>query len=56
MLTVFLSTGMALWDLAAGAWVDERARSLGVGRDLWDGPRSGDGFMTPVPTLTEEPA
>jgi ornithine cyclodeaminase/alanine dehydrogenase-like protein (mu-crystallin family) len=49
-LTVFLSTGMALWDLVAAVWVDERARQLGLGRTLWDGARTGIGFMTPLPS------
>jgi ornithine cyclodeaminase/alanine dehydrogenase-like protein (mu-crystallin family) len=55
-LTVFLSTGTALWDLVAAAWVDDRARALDLGRVLWDGARSAGGFMTPVPTPTEEPS
>jgi alanine dehydrogenase len=49
-LTVFLSTGMALWDLVAAAWVDDRARALGLGRELWSGARTGSGFLTPVPS------
>lgn len=47
---VFLSTGMALWDLVAAAWVDERARELALGTELWPGGRTGIGFLPPLPS------
>jgi ornithine cyclodeaminase/alanine dehydrogenase-like protein (mu-crystallin family) len=48
-ITVFLSTGMAFWDVVAAAWVDERARRLGIGMPIWPGggARTGDGFVAP---------
>ncbi len=53
-LTVFVSTGMALWDLVTAAWVDGKARELGLGRELWQGARTGTGFLTPVPSQSKE--
>jgi alanine dehydrogenase len=47
-ITVFLSTGMAFWDLVAAAWVDEQARALGLGRPLdLAGPEA---YASPVPS------
>ena len=44
-VTVFLSTGMPFWDLVTAAWVDERARELGLGRPLGDA--RPDGYLAP---------
>jgi alanine dehydrogenase len=47
-VVVFLSTGMAFWDLVTAAWVDERARSLGLGRPL--GLTRPQTYATPRPS------
>jgi ornithine cyclodeaminase/alanine dehydrogenase-like protein (mu-crystallin family) len=44
-ITIFLSTGMPFWDLVTAAWVDERARELGLGRPLGDA--RPDGYLAP---------
>jgi alanine dehydrogenase len=50
-ITIFVSTGMAIWDLAIALWADERARASGKGKLLWDGSagRSLVGLVTPRP-------
>jgi alanine dehydrogenase len=50
-VTIFLSTGMAMWDVAIAVWAEALARTLGLGRELWgDRGRSVDGLMSPVPS------
>lgn len=48
-VTVFLSTGMAFWDVVIADWLEQRARRLGRGTPLWPGggARTGEGFVTP---------
>ena len=46
-VTVFLSTGMPFWDMVTAAWVDERARTLGLGAPLADG--RPDDYFAPRP-------
>jgi ornithine cyclodeaminase/alanine dehydrogenase-like protein (mu-crystallin family) len=48
-VTIFVSTGSAIWDLAVGRWIDRRARALGLGRTLIDNDngRTGKGFVVP---------
>lgn len=51
-VTLFISTGMASWDVAIAAWAETAARRAGLGSELWDGGgRSLDGFRQPLPTL-----
>jgi len=50
-VTIFLSTGMAMWDVAIAVWAEALARELGLGRELWgDRGRSVDGLVSPVPS------
>jgi alanine dehydrogenase len=50
-VTIFLSTGMAMWDVAIATWAEALARELGLGRELWgDRGRSVDGLVPPVPS------
>lgn len=48
-VTVFLSTGMAFWDVTIADWLDRAARRLGLGRPLLPGggSRTGFGFVSP---------
>jgi ornithine cyclodeaminase/alanine dehydrogenase-like protein (mu-crystallin family) len=52
-VTLFVSTGSAIWDLGVGRWIDRRARELGIGHSLLAGQmgRTGSGFVTPPPSL-----
>ena len=52
-ITLFVSTGSAVWDLGVARWIDRRARELGLGRAVFDGDaaRTGAGFITPPPSL-----
>ena len=51
-VTLFISTGMASWDVAIGVWVEAAARRAGLGSDLWNGVgRSLPGVQQPLPTL-----
>jgi alanine dehydrogenase len=50
-ITIFLSTGMATWDVAIAVWADARARELGLGRELWgERGRTVEGYVPPVPS------
>jgi alanine dehydrogenase len=55
-ITLFVSTGSALWDLGVGRWIDNRAREFGLGKTLIDGDgnRTGTGFMV-APLSTDIP-
>lgn len=50
-VTLFVSTGMATWDVAAGVWAEREARAAGLGTELWDAElgRSVEGLVTPWP-------
>ncbi len=51
-VTVFVSSGMASWDVAIAVWAEYAARRCGVGRELWPGGtgRSLAGLVPPVPS------
>jgi ornithine cyclodeaminase/alanine dehydrogenase-like protein (mu-crystallin family) len=48
-ITLFLSTGMAGWDLAIALWIEDWAVKLGLGKELWDstGGPWADGLVCP---------
>jgi ornithine cyclodeaminase/alanine dehydrogenase-like protein (mu-crystallin family) len=54
-ITLFVSTGSALWDLGVSRWIDGRAREFGLGKPLIDGDssRTGTGFIVPSPDLSD---
>jgi alanine dehydrogenase len=54
-ITLFVSTGSALWDLGVSRWIDGRAREFGLGKPLIDGDssRTGTGFIVPSPALSD---
>ena len=51
-ITVFLSNGMANWDVAIAVWAESRARACGLGRELWTpgAGRSLEGLVSPRPS------
>ena len=52
-VTLFISTGMASWDVAIGVWAEAAARRAGLGSELWNGGgRSLVGSRQPLPTLS----
>ncbi len=52
-VTVFVSTGMGIWDVAIAAWAVEAAERAGIGTRLWDDAtgRSIPGLAAPLPSL-----
>lgn len=50
-VTLFISTGMATWDVAVAVWVEGAARRSGLGTELWQAgaSRSLSGLVAPVP-------
>lgn len=51
-ITLFLSTGMAGWDVAIAIWIEEWTRRMGLGAQLWDSTRgqSITGLVCPTPS------
>ena len=52
-VTLFISTGMATWDVAIAWWAEGAARRAGLGTELWQAgaSRSVPGLVAPLPTL-----
>ena len=52
-VTLFISTGMATWDVAIASWAEGAACRAGLGVELWRAGafRSLPGLVAPVPAL-----